>query len=616
MKTYDKSEKIMIDRAKSLGLELCWDRLSAQQPQCGFGLLGICCRNCAMGPCRIDPFPEGPKKGVCGADADVICARNLARMVAAGAAAHSDHGRDIIETVYITALGKSLGYEIKDEKKLSSLAKEFSIDETKSKNEIAKEIAEDILEEFGTKKGYIKFIDRAPEKRKKLWEKLGVLPRGIDREIVEIMHRTHIGVDNDPLNIISQCIRASLSDGWGGSMIATEFSDVLFGTPKPIKGFSNLGVLKEDMVNIICHGHEPTLSEMIVLAARDKELLKLAKDMGASGINVCGMCCTGNELLMRQGVPVCGNFLQQELAIATGAVEAMVVDVQCIMPSICEVASCFHTKIISTSPKAKFKGAMHIEFHEEKALDIAKEIVKEAVLNFRNRMTDRVFIPDNKMEYMAGFSVESILEALGGTLSPIISAIKSGDIRGVCGIVGCNNPKKVHDESHVKVAKGLIEKDVLVVETGCAAIASAKAGLLLPEAKDLCGKGLKKVCEALSIPPVLHMGSCVDCSRILVLASEVAKALSVDISDLPICGAAPEWMSEKAVSIGTYFVASGVFTVLGVAPPILGAKEVVDILTDKAKDLLGASFYVEEDPEKMVEVMIAHIEEKRKALGI
>ncbi|RLC85449.1 MAG: carbon-monoxide dehydrogenase catalytic subunit [Chloroflexi bacterium] len=617
-RSIDPAALEMLARAEELGFETAWDRLEAMLPQCGFGELGICCRNCNMGPCRISPFEEeGPKVGVCGATADIIVARNLIRMIAGGAAAHSDHGRDIAHTLLLTAEGKGGGYEIKDEAKLKALAAEYGIEtEGRSKEEIALDLARAVYAEFGKQEGPIQFTRRAPEKRVALWQKLGVDPRGIDREIVEIMHRTHIGVDNDPVNLILQGIRASISDGWGGSMIATELSDVLFGTPTPIRSRANLGVLKADEVNIVMHGHEPTLSEMIVAAAQDPEMIALAERYGAKGINVVGMCCTGNEVLMRHGIPIAGNFLQQELAVITGAVEAIIVDVQCIMPALGALSGCFHTKLISTSPKAKFPGATHIEFHEEHAYDIAKEIVRTAVENYRFRKPGQVHIPDEKTECMVGFSVEAIVAALGGTLDPLLEAIKSGAIRGIGAVVGCNNPKIQHDYGHVRLLEELIKNDVLIVTTGCNAIAAAKAGLMLPEAAEQAGEGLKGVCQALGIPPVLHMGSCVDISRILVACAAIANALGVDISDLPAAGAAPEWMSEKAVSIGTYVISSGVFTVLGTVPPVLGSPVVTELLTQGANDVIGAVFAVEPDPFKAAKLMIDHIEEKRAALGI
>jgi len=616
-RTIDPAAQAMLSLAEKQGLETAWDRLEKQQPQCGFGELGLCCRHCNMGPCRIDPFGEGPSRGVCGATADTMVARGLLRAIAAGAAAHSDHARDVAHTLKLTAQGRAGGYEIKDEAKLRRLAAEYGIPEAgRSKEEVALDLAKAALGEFGQQEGPIRFTRRAPPKRVALWEKLGIDPRGIDREIVEIMHRTHIGVDNDYVNLILHGLRASLADGWGGSMIATELQDVLFGVPQPKRAEANLGVLKRDQVNIIVHGHEPILSEMIVAAARDPELVALARQVGAEGINVAGICCTGNEVLMRHGIPIAGNFLQQELAVMTGAVEAVVVDVQCIFPALADLSACYHTKFISTSPKAKFPGAVHMEFHEETAYETARAIVRAAVENYPNRNRARVFIPDVKSEAVVGFSVEAILAALGGSLDPLLGAVKSGAIRGIVAVVGCNNPKVQHDYGHVNLVRELIRNDVLVVTTGCNAIACAKAGLLLPEAAEQAGDGLKGVCKALGIPPVLHMGSCVDISRILVACAAIANALGVDISDLPVAGAAPEWMSEKAVSIGAYVVASGIFTVLGTVPQVLGSPNVTQLLTVGAEGVVGGKFAVEPDPFKAARLILDHIAAKRAALGL
>ncbi|MGY4687503.1 anaerobic carbon-monoxide dehydrogenase catalytic subunit [Petrotoga sp. DB-2] len=617
-RTIDESAKPLLERTLEEGIETAWDRLEKQQPQCGFGQLGLCCNRCSMGPCRIDPFEkDGPKRGVCGADADLIVARNLLDDLVTGAAAHSDHGREVVETLLMTAEGKSQGYEILDKEKLYTVAKEIGITtEGRNDTDIAKDIALSFLEEYGTIKNSIDLSKRAPEPTKDKWAKAGILPRSVDREIVEAMHRIHMGVGADYANILLHGLRASLSDGWGGSMMATEVSDILFGTPEIKESWVNLGTLKEDMVNIVLHGHNPVLSEMVVKAVKEQEMVDLAKQKGAKGINLVGMCCTGNELLMRRGIPIAGNLLNQELALATGAVDVMIIDYQCIFPSITQVASCFHTKIVSTSEKSKVPGAVHMEFHPETAYDTAKNIVKLAIETYEQRNPDRVKIPAKPVKMMAGFSVEAIKKALGGTFQPLIDAIANGSIKGAVGMVGCNNPKIKQDYGHVTLGKELIKRNILVVETGCAAIASGKAGLLLPEAADLAGDGLKSVCHALGIPPVLHMGSCVDCSRILVLAAELAKALNVGIDQLPLAGAAPEWYSQKAVSIASYFVASGVYTVLGLPPKIFGSKNVIDLLTSGLNDVVGATYAVEPDPVAAADLIEKHIDSKRKDLGI
>ena len=614
-KTITEDGQLLLDKAQSDQIETVWERFQAQQPQCGFCDMGLSCRNCVMGPCRVDPFGEGPQRGVCGADADIIVARNLGRMIAAGAASHSDHGRDLIDVLAEVGKGGESGYKIRDEGKLRAVAVEYGIDtEEKDALVIAAELADAMQEDFGTRKKCITPVERAPKKRRDLWNKLGITPRGIDRETSEMMHRTHMGVDNDWQSLLLHSLRNALSDGWGGSMIATDISDILFGTPSPRPTGFNVGVLKEDTVNIVVHGHNPVVSEMILRACEDPKLIQLAKDKGASGINLTGVCCTGNELLMRHGVKMAGNHLTTELVLSTGAVEMMLVDYQCIMPSLGNIGTCYHTRLVSTSDKARFPGMDHREFHPDNAAALARELVQEAVENYDRR--GKVYIPVESVNAVGGFSVESIVGALGGTLDPLIEAIKAGKIRGAVGIVGCNNPKIKQDYGHVTLTRQLIKNDILVVDTGCAAVATAKAGFKIAEAVEYAGPGLKEICSALGVPPVLHMGSCVDNVRILMVAAALANALEADISDLPLAGAAPEWYSEKAVSIGAYFVASGVYTVLGPMPPITGSMNVVKLLTEGLENVVGATFAVEPDPEKAAVLIRKRIEGKRKALGL
>jgi len=623
-RSIDPATQEILKKAKDENIKTAWDRLESQEPQCGFGKLGVCCTICNMGPCRIDPFGEGAQVGVCGANADTIAARNLARKIAVGASAHSDHGRDVAHTLSLLSEGHAHDYEIVDIEKLKNLAQEFGIDTGKPKEEIAKELSKKLLEEFGKQEGQLVFTKRAPKKRQAIWKKLGITPRGIDREVVELLHTTTMGVDNDYKNIMNTGMRCALSDGWGGSMVATDVQDIILGSPEPIRGKVNLGVLKENCVNIVVHGHEPVLSEMAVKASQDPELIKLAKAKGAEGINLAGICCSANEVLMRHGVPVAGNFLQQELAIITGAVEVMMVDVQCIMPALQETAACFHTKLITTNSKARFPGVMHIEFEAEKAYEVAKQIIKLGIENFSNRNKERVNIPKHEMDLVAGFTKETVFQILGGkyraTYKPLNEAIISGRLRGLAGVVGCNNPKQTHDYFHTTLVKELIKNDVLVLQTGCSAIACAKQGLLIPEAaKVYAGKGLQEICEAVGIPPVLHLGSCVDNSRILTAASHIIEegGLGEDLSDIPAAGCAPEWMSEKAITIGFYFVASGVYTIFGASPfATLGSKNLTDYLTKDIADVVGGRFEFCDCPQKMAQLMIEHIDKKRKALNL
>lgn len=614
----------LVQKAKQEGVETMWDRKEAMKAPCGFGEKGVCCRICAMGPCRVSPVEgKGAQRGICGATADTIVARNFARMVAAGTSAHSDHARDIAHVMHMASRDGS--YTIKDEKKLLALAEEWEVKtEGRDIYDIAHEVAEVALNEFGKPFGTLRFIERAPEPRKKIWKDLGIEPRAIDREIATVMHSTSVGCTADAESMIRIAMRTSLSNGWGGSMMGSELSDIMFGTPTPRVTEANLGVLEEKQVNILLHGHDPSLSEMIVAAAQDPEMVKLAHEVGADGINLAGMCCTGNEVTMRHGVKIAGTFYQQELAVLTGLIEAVIVDVQCIFPSLTPITECYHTKFITTSPKAKITGATHIEFNEEVALESAKAIVKEAIENFGNRKKEKIFVPETKNQAITGYSNEAVIKQLDrvvnsnidpqGTVKPLADVLKAGVLRGAAGIVGCNNPKTKHEYSHIEIMKKLIANDVIVVTTGCAAQAAAKAGLLSKDAIKLAGKGLQAVCELVDIPPIIHLGSCVDNTRILRLVSAVAKHMGVDNSDLPVVGVAPEWMSEKAVAIGTYVVSSGIDVFLGITPPVAGSKEVVDILENRIENLTGAKFFVDTDPMKLTDMMLERIEEKRKRM--
>ncbi len=635
----DPATQEMLKKAQADGIETIWDRAQTMKP-CPIGAEGACCRICAQGPCRVPPpkkAKEGEEQkkqavGLCGATAETIVARNFARMVCSGAAAHNDHSRGTALLFKEVAHGKAQGYQIKDVAKLKRVARDWGVAisegegedaKPRSKEAIAQELADKVLLEFGQQAGELTYIKRAPKKRQELWRKLGVVPRGCDIEIVELMHRTHMGVDQEYHNIIKQCTRTALSDGWGGSMISTDLQDILFGMPVPVAGEINLGVLKEDHVNIIIHGHEPLLPEMIYVASMEPEAIQYAQNKGAKGIQLAGMCCSANEILMRHGIPVAGNYLQQELAIITGAVDAMVVDVQCEMQSLANVAKCYHTKLITTDDRARIEGeTMHIPFDEHHALDVARKVVREAIDNFPNRKAP-VLIPSISHPTVVGFSYETIQYLLGGSIRgsyyTLNDNVINGRVRGVAGVVGCNNCRTMHDNAHLTMIKELLKNDVIVLTTGCSAMTAGKFGLLSPEsAKEHCGPGLAEVCETVGIPPVLHMGSCVDNSRILMAATACVKAggLGTDISDLPAAGAAPEWMSEKAISIGHYFVASGVYTMFGVTFPSTGSELLTDYLFKGLEEELGGKWDFEPDPELAAKKMIAHIDSKRKALGI
>ncbi|MBW2040589.1 MAG: anaerobic carbon-monoxide dehydrogenase catalytic subunit [Deltaproteobacteria bacterium] len=611
----------MLEKAKRDGVETAFQR-AANMKACPIGADSACCKHCGMGPCRLNSKDPYGKVGVCGATIDTIMARNFARMVATGSACHSDHGMSMLDLFREVVKGNIKDYQIKDTLKLEAVAESIGIaTEGRTTEEIALELCDELEKTYTQVEGEIPFAKRVPEKTLETWRKHGVVPRGAMREVMEMMARSHIGMDQDYTNIVKQCSRTALADGWGGSMVATEIGDILFGTPSPISIEVNMGVLKADQVNIIIHGHEPNLFESMCESVNEPTLVEAAKKAGAKGINLVGMCCSGAEMLVRHGIPHAGNFSSTEEILVTGAVDAMAVDIQCIKQGLVSVAACYNTPLITTDARCHIEGAMHIDFDLFNPKKCTDEIVIKAITRFQNRNLP-IEIPQQRNIGVHGFSHEYIQYMLGGSFrssyTPLNENIINGRIRGVAGVVGCTNPRVKQDFVHVELVKELIKNDVLVVQTGCSQIALAKAGLTTPESAVLAGPGLREVCETVGMPPVLGIGSCVDNSRILIACAEMVKTggLGSSMADLPVAGAAPEWMSEKAIAIGHYFVASGVFTVFGVTFPIVENTKFHQLLFDELEKQGFGKWGFSADPYEMARLMIEHIDKKRKALSI
>ncbi|MEF9437271.1 MAG: anaerobic carbon-monoxide dehydrogenase catalytic subunit [Candidatus Mariimomonas ferrooxydans] len=623
VKSVNTSADQIIEWAEAHGMETCFDRAEKLKP-CPIGETGACCRVCHMGPCRlIGKNAEEDARGVCGATLPTVAARNFVRMIAAGTAAHSDHARDMAMTLLSVATGEAKDFKVKDVKKLYRIAGILGIEfEGRPVNDVTKDVALKLLEDFGRQKGELNYVQRAPKKTQERWRKWGIAPRGIDREVVESMHRTSIGVDHEPDHLLTQGLRTALADGWGGCMISSDITDVLFGTPKPVKAEASFGIFKEDEVNLVVHGHEPTLAEMIIDVASDSAIIEYAKSKGAKGVIIGGMCCTANEVLMRHGIPTAGGFTNQELGIMTGLIDALTVDVQCIMPAITELSKKFHTKIITTSKKAMIQGAVHVEYDEHRAREIAETILKMAIDNYPNRKKQGSHITE-KFPVIAGFSQEYIEYMQGGrwraSFRPLNDAIMAGRIRGVVGLAGCDNPRVPSTGLHRYLAVELIKNDVLICSTGCGSAACGTAGYLTPEmALEHAGPGLREVCEAIGIPPILHLGACVDNSRILTIATAMAHegGLSDEIGGMPAVGIAPEWMAEKAIAIGCYFAASGVPVIFGGESPVGSSEEVTKIMTEVWFERFKGSMHFEPDPEKILALTLDYIDKARYALKL
>jgi len=618
--TCDSTQQ-MIYKARKDGVELLFDRAESMRP-CPIGNESACCKHCSMGPCRLNTKDPYARVGICGATIDTIVARNFGRMVAAGTAAHTDHGMGMLDLFRGVVEGTVKDFEIKDPVKLREVAESLDIPiEDRTTMDIAKDLYKVLELTYTQVEGEIPLVKRVPAKTLETWRQEGIVPRGAMREIMEMMHRTAMGVDQDYENITKQISRTALADGWGGSMVSTDISDILFGTPAPVEVEVDMGVLKEDHVNIIVHGHEPILLESMIVSVGSPSLKQMAVDAGAKGINLVGMCCSGLEVLSRHGIPHAGNFSSTEAVLVSGAVDAMTVDVQCIKQDMARVCECYDTTFITTNYRAKIEGALHVEMDEHAPLECTDEIVIKAISRFKHR-SKPIQIPRNKTKGIHGFSHEYIKYMLGGSFrsgyEPLNENIANGRIRGAAGVVGCTNPRSKQDFSHVELVKELIKNDVLVVQTGCSQVALAKAGLTTPGAAALAGPGLAEVCETVGIPPVLGLGACVDNSRILMILAEMVKTggLGEAIADLPVAGCAPEWMSEKAIAIGQYFVASGVYTVFGHTFPITkGTKFEKHLFEELAGKGFGKWGFAA-DPIEMARLMIAHIDKKRKDLGI
>ncbi len=611
----------MLEKAKRDGVETAFDRALSMKA-CPIGSESACCKHCFMGPCRLNAKDPYGKVGVCGATIDTIQARNFARFVASGCAAHTDHGMGMLDLFREVVNGHITDYQIKDTIKLEAVAQSLGIEtEGREVKDIATDLYKELERTYTQVDGEIPFVTRVPAKTLETWRKHNVVPRGAMREIMEMMHRTHMGVDQHYENITQQFSRTALADGWGGSMVATEISDILYGTPSPVAVDVNMGTLQKDYVNVIVHGHEPNMFESMLESVNSAALIDAAKAAGAKGINLVGMCCSGAEMMSRHGVPHAGNFMSTEAILVTGAVDTMCVDVQCIKQGLVKVAECYGTPLITTNTRCHIEGATHIQFSDHEPRACTDEVVIKAITRFKNRPA-AIEIPNYRNAGIHGFSHEYINYMLGGTFrasyTPLNDNIINGRIRGVAGVVGCTNPRVKQDYVHVELVKELIKNDVLVVQTGCSQISLAKAGLYTPEAAHLAGPGLKEVCETVGMPPCLGVGSCVDNSRILIACAEMVKTggLGQSIADLPVAGAAPEYMSEKAISIGQYFVASGVYTVFGVTFPTVQGTKFHDYLFDGLEKQGFGKWGFAEDPYDMARLMIAHIDKKRKALGI
>jgi len=603
------------------------ERFDAQEPtRCKFCAQGLRCNICSNGPCRITNKAE---RGVCGIDADGMVMRNLLQMNTMGTSAYTYHARTAANTLKAAASGDTI-FEIKDEDKLKSLAEKIGIETSKmigSKNieDLAEEVSDFMLEEINRDSNSpSKVMEKfAPESRQKVWEDLGILPGGPLHELMDVNTSIMTNVDGNYESLALKTLKMGLSTVYGSLSLLEEVQDVLFGTPKPHEAKVDLGIIDEDYVNIVPNGHEPFVGAALIEVARREEVQERAKHAGAKGIRIVGSIETGQELMQRFEtddvfVGMTGNWLMNEFVMATGAVDALVADMNCTPPTTQMYAEKYGGRVIAVTDLVDMPGLEDkIIFDPEKAENQALEIIEMAIENFKEREKEDTNVPKNTQEIITGFSSEAVLDALGGSLDPLLEEITKGNIKGIVALVSCttlgNGPQ---DETTLAVAEKLIENDILVLGAGCGNAALQVGGLTTLEAKEKAGEGLTAVCEALGIPPVLSFGTCTDTGRLINLVSTVADALGVDPTKLPVAVTAPEYMEQKATIAAVGAVGYGLYTHVSPTPPVTGSENVVKLLTEDVEELTGGKIAVGDEPEQIVDGIVEHIESKREGLGL
>lgn len=618
-KTPDPAVREMLGHMKEQGLSTVFDRFDSQKPHCGFGMSGVCCRVCNMGPCKIT---EGRPRGTCGADADVIVARNILRWLAGAVASHGARGREVILALKAAAEGR-LDQPIRGVDKLKAVAKAFGLDlAEKSTQALAGEVASILLDDLGrTVPGEHRTLAAmAPPERKARWAELDILPIGGYHEVYEALHRSGVGTDGDWRNLMTQFLRTGLAFTWTSVVGSAVAMDILYGPPKRSRVATNFGTLDETSVNIAIHGHSPVLATAIVDVADEAEMTRQAEEAGASGIKFYGICCTGLSALYRHGdVHPLANAVAAELALGSGAIDLWVADVQDVYPGIMDVAQCFHTVVVTTNDSNRLPGAVALGFdHAHSNLadlrDQARKIVRMAIENHPKRRSGNVFFPKVSMDAEIGFSTENIVQSFGGAPA-LLDRLRSGRIKGVVNLVGCNNPKVLFEQGIGQVADILLANDVVILTNGCASFPLLKMGYCLPDALAKAGAGLRDALAGRDLPPVWHMGECLDNARASALFRVLADAADEPIRRMPFAFASPEWSNEKGVGAALSFRLMGLDSYHCVPAPVTGSDAVSRFLDEGTRDLLGGGMVVVPEPDALALRIVADLEARRRALG-
>ncbi len=623
--SYHDSVEEMFKRIQQDGLTSVFSRWHEQEKiRCKFCLEGVSCQLCTQGPCRINER-AGAVKGVCGIGPDAMAMRNLLMRNIMGAATYAHHAYEAFRTLKATGEGKTT-FKITDVNKLKWMCEKVGISSRQDTNQLAIQLAELLDREMKVTPDFESIMVKAfaPKKRVPIWKNLHIYPSGINHEVENSIASCLTNVDGDYASLAVKALRLGLSTIYTAQIGLEMTQDILFGTPTPHEVDVDLGIMDPDYVNIAFNGHQPWVGVATLMKAKTPAYQKMAKEAGAKGIHIVGSIETGQELLQRFQtddvfVGLMGNWLTIEPFLATGTVDALVMEENCSPPAIDQYAEKYQVALISVSTIIGVPGAEHaMPYYPAKADEMADNCINIAIENFKKRHGKITpMVPQRKQKAIAGFSTEAVLTAIGNDLNTLVDVIAKNQIKGIVALANCSTLRNgPQDWNTVNLAYELIKKDILVVSAGCGNHGLEVAGLCSLEAIDLAGAGLKAVCKALGIPPVLSFGTCTDTGRISMLVTALADHLDADIADLPIAVTAPEWMEQKATIDGIFAVAYGAYTHLSPTPFITGAPQLVKLLTEDVEKLTGGKVALGDDPVQVAADIEAHIMKKRKALGL
>ncbi len=619
--TCQSADKVLEGFISSMYMETSHHRVVQQKIKCGFGQQGVCCKLCANGPCRITP--KSPK-GVCGADADTIVARNFLRAVASGAACYLH----IVESTArnVKAIGETNG-EIKGANALNRLAEIFNITE-KDLHKKAVLVADMVLNDlYKPKFEKMELVEKmAYGPRVENWKKLNIMPGGAKSEVFDAIVKTSTNLNSDPVDMLLNCLNLGISTGLYGLTLTNLLNDVMLGEPVIRAAKVGFKVVDTDYINIMITGHQHSIISHLQDELIKSPIVEKAKKAGAKGFRLVGCTCVGQDLQLRGEhykevfSGHAGNNFTSEALIATGGIDMIVSEFNCTLPGIEPIVDAFKVKMICLDDVAKKVNAELVNYSFAEREKISNHIIGEAIDSYvsrRGEVTINVPMDHGYDDVITGVSEVSLKNFLGGSWKPLVDLIAAGKIKGVAGVVGCSNlTAKGHDIFTVELTKELIKRDIIVLSAGCSSGGLENVGLMSPSAAELAGDNLKEVCKSLGIPPVLNFGPCLAIGRLEIVATELAEYLNIDIPQLPLVLSAPQWLEEQALADGAFGLALGLPLHLAIPPFITGSKVVTKVLTEDLETLTGGKLILEDDVVKAADKLEEIILNRRAKLGL